>query len=227
MESYISSDVAQGMNYEPISKVNLKQSLFGAIETDEVSCKNYVIELSNVDNSYKCKFEVLGQNCICSEIQQIPSGSWLKEFKTPGIKLTDLENSTLKVDKKIKLLICIDVAGKLFTGKITPLMSNLTAVHTRFGWTVLGKLFGSEPNVESKHSLIISSLLTQTQCISDIWSLDVLGLQVLSIARLQTTKCFNETLRVNAEGRNEVALPWVVDNSSYLKTENLQKKSIE
>ncbi|GBN10587.1 hypothetical protein AVEN_211951-1 [Araneus ventricosus] len=143
MKSYISSDIAQSMNYEPLSKVNLKQSLFGAIETDEVSYKNYVIELSNVDNSYKCKLEVLGQNRICSEIKQIPSGPWLKDFKMHGIKLTDLENSTLKVDKEIKLLIGADEAGKLFSGKIIPLKSNLTAVHTRLGWTVLGKLFGS------------------------------------------------------------------------------------
>ncbi|GFY74637.1 integrase_H2C2 domain-containing protein [Trichonephila inaurata madagascariensis] len=36
----------------------------------------------------------------------------------------------------------------------------------------MGKLFDSEPSVESKHSLLISSLLTQTQCISDLWNLD-------------------------------------------------------
>ncbi|GBO33783.1 hypothetical protein AVEN_31648-1 [Araneus ventricosus] len=214
MKSYMSSDIAQSMNYEPISEVNLKQSLFGAIQTDEVSYKNYVIELSNVNNSYKCKLEVLGQNRICSEIKQIPSGPWLKEFKMHGIKLTDLENSTLKVDKEIKLLIGADVAGKLFTGKIIPLKSNLTAVHTRLEWTVLGKLFGSEPSVESKHSLIISSLLTQTRCISDLWSLDVLGItgsahrQTAKELEEETTKYFNKTLCVNAEGRYEVALPW-------------------
>ncbi|GFY48123.1 integrase catalytic domain-containing protein [Trichonephila inaurata madagascariensis] len=106
-----------------------------------MSYKNYVIQLCNVDNSYKCKFEVLGQNCICSEVKQIPSGPWLKEFEMHGIKLTDLENSTLKVDKEIKLLIGADVGGKLFTGKIIPLKSNLTAVHTRLGWTVMGKTF--------------------------------------------------------------------------------------
>ncbi|GBM66951.1 hypothetical protein AVEN_57852-1 [Araneus ventricosus] len=211
IKSYISSDVAQRMNYEPISKVNLKQSLFGAIETDEVSYKNYVIELSNVDKSYKCKLEVLGRNRICSEIKQIPSGPWLKEFKMHGIKLTDLENSTLKVDKEIKLLIGADVVGKLFTGKIIPLKSNLTAV-TRLGWTVLGRLFGSEPSVESKHFLIISSLLTQSQCISDLWYLDVLGItgsvhrQTAKDLEEETTKYFNETLCVNAEGRYEVAL---------------------
>ncbi|GBL86680.1 hypothetical protein AVEN_194910-1 [Araneus ventricosus] len=232
MKSYISSDIAQRMNYEPISKVNLKQSFFGAIETDEVSYKNYVIELSNVDNSYKCKFEVLGQNRICSEIKQIPSGPWLKEFKMHGIKLTDLENSTLKVDKEIKLLIGADVAGKLFTGKIIPLKSNLTVVHTRLGWTVLGKLFGSEPSVESKHSLMISSLLTQTRCISYLWSLDVLGItgsahrQTARELEEETTKYFNETLCVNAECRYEVALPWVVDNSSLPENRKLAEKSL-
>ncbi|GFW64997.1 integrase catalytic domain-containing protein [Trichonephila clavipes] len=65
-----------------------------------------------------------------------------------GIQLTDLENSSLKAEKEIKLLIGADVEGKLFTGKIIPLKSNLTAVHTCLGWTVMGKLFGSEPSVE-------------------------------------------------------------------------------
>ncbi|GFW34734.1 DUF1758 domain-containing protein [Trichonephila clavipes] len=70
-----------------------------------------------------------------------------------GIKLTDLENSTLEVDKKIKLLIGADARGKLFTGKIIPLKSSLTSVHTRLSWTVMGKLFASEPSVERSPSL--------------------------------------------------------------------------
>ncbi|GBM48196.1 hypothetical protein AVEN_72473-1 [Araneus ventricosus] len=182
MKSYISSVIAQSMKYAPISKVNLKQSLFGSIETDEVSYKTYVIELSNVDNSYKCKLEILGQNRVCSEIKQIPSGPWLKEFKMHGIKLTDLENSTLKVDKEIKMLVGADVAGKLITGKSMPLKFNLTAVQRP-------------------------------------WSLDVLEItgsahrQTAKELEEETTKYYNETLRVNSEGRYEGALPWVVNNS--------------
>ncbi|GFY37968.1 integrase catalytic domain-containing protein [Trichonephila inaurata madagascariensis] len=89
------------------------------------------------------KFEELGQECICSEIEQLPSGLWLNEFKIHGIQLTDLEISRFNVDKEIKLLIRADVGGKLMTGKIKTLKSNSTAVHTRLGWTVLGKFFGT------------------------------------------------------------------------------------
>lgn len=47
------------MHYKPISKVNLKQSLFGGIETVESAYNNYVIELSNVNYSYKYKLEII------------------------------------------------------------------------------------------------------------------------------------------------------------------------
>ncbi|GFU45594.1 DUF1758 domain-containing protein [Trichonephila clavipes] len=83
----------------------------------------------------------------------------------------------------------------------------------------MGKLFGSEPSVESKHSLLISSLLTRTQCISDLWNLDVLGItgtayrQTAKELEEETMKYFNETLCINAEGRYEVALPWKADFS--------------
>ncbi|GBN57735.1 hypothetical protein AVEN_255022-1 [Araneus ventricosus] len=42
----------------------------------------------------------------------------------------------------------------------------------------------------------------------------------------ETTKYFNETLRVNAEGRYEVALPWVVDHSSLPENRKLAGKSL-
>ncbi|GFX97344.1 DUF1758 domain-containing protein [Trichonephila clavipes] len=95
----------------------------------------------------------------------------------------------------------------------------------------MGKLFGSEPSVESKHSLL-SSLLTQTQCISDLWNLDVLGItgtayrQTAKELEEETTKYFNETLCINAEGRYEVALPWVVGNFSLPENRKLVEKSL-
>ncbi|GFQ78018.1 integrase catalytic domain-containing protein [Trichonephila clavata] len=53
MKSYISSDIVKSMNYKSKNEVNLKQSLFGGIETVESVYNNYVIELSNVDGGYR------------------------------------------------------------------------------------------------------------------------------------------------------------------------------
>lgn len=231
MKSYISTDIAQSMNYKSISEVNLKQSLFGGIETVESVYSNYDIEVSDVDNTYKCKFEVLGQKRICSEIKQLPSGPWLNELKIHGIKITDLEKNTFKVDKEIKLLIGADVAGKLLTGKVIALKSNLTAVHTQLGWTVLGKFFSTESNVNTNHSLI-TSLLVNNQCISDLWKLDVLGITDPAHRKSkieleeETNKYFNETICVNSESRYEVTLPWVVDSSSLPDNKKLAEKSL-
>ncbi|GFY25983.1 DUF1758 domain-containing protein [Trichonephila clavipes] len=120
----------------------------------------------------------------------------------------------------------------MFTGKIIPLKSNLAAVRTRLGWTVMGKCYGSEPSVETKHSLLISSLLTQTQCISDLWNLDVLGItgtayrQTAKELEEETMKYFNETLCINAEGRYEFALPWVADDFSLSENRKLAEKGL-
>ncbi|GBM73945.1 hypothetical protein AVEN_29608-1 [Araneus ventricosus] len=155
-----------------------------------------------------------------------------------------------EVDSEFRVKISREIFN---TGKITnkksvsqyseskPVVSNACELLTandnnksteNIRWTVLGKRFGSEPSVESKHSLVISSLLTQTQCISDLWSLEVLGitdfcaLQTAKELEEEATKYFNETLRVNAEGRYEVALPWVVDNSSLPENRKLAEKSL-
>ncbi|GFW79864.1 integrase catalytic domain-containing protein [Trichonephila clavipes] len=160
----------------------------------------------SVERIYRIKRDltVLGQNCICSEVKQIPSGLWLIKFDMYVIKLTDLENSTLKVDKEIKLLIGADVGGK-----IIPLKSNPTAVHTRLGWAVMGNLFGSEPSVEN-----------------------VLGItgtahhQTAKDLEEETTNYFNETLSKKGEGRYEVSLPWVADNFSLPEKGKLAEKGL-
>ncbi|GFX36424.1 DUF1758 domain-containing protein [Trichonephila clavipes] len=117
MKSCISSDIVKSMNYKSKNEVNLKQSLFGGIETVESVHINYVIELSNIVGGYRCKFEVLGQEHICSEIEQHPSGPWLNELKIYCIQLTNLEINRFNVDKEIKLLIGADVGGKLLKEK--------------------------------------------------------------------------------------------------------------
>ncbi|GFY67251.1 integrase catalytic domain-containing protein [Trichonephila inaurata madagascariensis] len=125
MKSYISSDNVKIMNYKSknvcVWEVNLNQSLFGGIETVESVYNNYVIELRYVDGGYRCKFEVLGQERICFEIEQLPSGPQLNEFQMHSIQLTDLEINMFNFDREIELLIGADVGGKLLTGKVKTL----------------------------------------------------------------------------------------------------------
>ncbi|GFQ81995.1 DUF1758 domain-containing protein [Trichonephila clavata] len=129
------------------------------------------------------------------------------------------------------VIIGADVVGKLLTRKVKTFKSNLKAVHTRLVWTVLGKFFNTEQIINS-HSYIISSLLVQNPCISDLWKLDVLGItdpaQRKSKFELEdeTNKYFNETLSVNSEGRYGVALPWIVDSSFLPENKMLAEKGL-
>ena len=95
MKSYICEDNATSINCTCIGESKIKQSLFGGIETPGNVYKSYLIELSDIDDKYKCKLEVLSQKQICSEIKQIPYGPWLHELKSLGIKINDLEKKSI------------------------------------------------------------------------------------------------------------------------------------
>ncbi|GFX63759.1 transposon Ty3-G Gag-Pol polyprotein [Trichonephila clavipes] len=69
-----------------------------------------------------------------------------------------------------------DIVGKLFTGEVKQLSEGLTAVNTRLGWTVMGKL-SCESKFESENSLLVHSLFTNREKISDVRELDSLGIK--------------------------------------------------
>jgi len=111
--SYVLENVATELRYKSLGKETIVHSLFGNVKSAEHKHNRYRVFLSNMDNSYKCNFEVLDQHTICGDISYITRGTWLTELIEKDIHLTDVEDNSLP----ISLLIGADIAGKLFTGK--------------------------------------------------------------------------------------------------------------
>lgn len=99
----------------------------------------------------------------------------------------------------IEILIGADVAGKLLTGNVHQLKCGLTAVETQLGWTLMGKVPGSE--TYQNNCLLVHTLLT-SQAIPDLWKLETLGImdsgesKSRAAIELATKTHFLETVKV-------------------------------
>ncbi|XP_018378084.1 PREDICTED: uncharacterized protein LOC108770847 [Trachymyrmex cornetzi] len=109
--------------------------------------------------------------------------------------------------------ICADVAGKIYTGRIVNLKCGVTAIETRLGWTLLGRA----PRFKKKESdtvLTVLSMYVQDADITDLWNLDVIGIEdpirkSTKEEHLQEVLCrFYDTIKIEETGRYEVFLPW-------------------
>ncbi|GBN68648.1 hypothetical protein AVEN_251378-1 [Araneus ventricosus] len=102
------------------------------------------------------------------------------------------------------------------TGGFKLLTSGLATIETKLGWTVFGK--NPMPEISGNSTL----LLNKEALISDLWSLDALGIldppEKKNILELQeeARDHFLSTVKVNEEGRFQVSWPWL-DNHLPLK----------
>ncbi|XP_055940933.1 uncharacterized protein LOC129971324 [Argiope bruennichi] len=162
--SYILKATAKEMNYKDKRREYLQHSLFGGSNTSTCQHDVYMIYLSRVSEEYNCYFEVLGQEEVCDSILSRKRGSHFKELRDYNIHLAE------DLDGPIQILIGADVAGKLITGNHLQLKNGITAIETKLDWTVIGRA-----NIENT-SLLTTSMLTTNTCISDLWTLDSLGI---------------------------------------------------
>ncbi|GFT11589.1 DUF1758 domain-containing protein [Trichonephila clavipes] len=123
-----------------------------------------------------------------------------------------------------------DIIGKLFTGEVKQLSEGLTAVNTRLGWTVMGKL---SCGFKLDNSLLVHSLFTNREKISDLWELDSLRIkdpsEKKSKLELQdlALKHFENTVLRDDEGRYIVRIPWIEGNEKLEDHYSLAKGRLE
>ncbi|OXU31774.1 hypothetical protein TSAR_006772, partial [Trichomalopsis sarcophagae] len=115
----------------------------------------------------------------------------------------------VKIRKTCGCLTC----GRLYTGKIIQLENGPTAIETKLGWTFLGRS-GETVTPREDAALTVLTMFNREAQITDLWELDVLGIAdptatLFKEAHLsEVKKQFQETVRVDEEGRYEVNLPW-------------------
>nr|XP_022907792.1 uncharacterized protein LOC111419242 [Onthophagus taurus] len=202
--TYILKSTALALGYQSKRREKIIHCLFGGATSQE---NHECYEVTAMYKNYKCSFEALSQSVICTDIAPVFDGPWMQELDRMGIHVTD------KYDPApIELLIGSDVAGRLYTGKRHILSSGLVAVETLYGWTLMGRI---PLNTSRSATMTSISLFVRDASITRLWQLDVLGItdptehksrqEVVSAAR----DFFNETVKINEDGRYEVNLPWL------------------
>ncbi|XP_055950866.1 uncharacterized protein LOC129984948 [Argiope bruennichi] len=115
----------------------------------------------------------------------------------------------------IEILIGADVAGKLMTGGYREMSCGLVAIETKLGWSVMGRI--TETARSECSSLLVQSMLSTAEKITDLWSLDTLGITDPSVKKSQIE--LQEAARMHflntvhlVDDRFEVDLPWLEDH---------------
>ncbi|CAL1266110.1 unnamed protein product [Larinioides sclopetarius] len=112
-----------------------------------------------------------------------------------------------------EILIGADIAGKLMTGGFKLLTSGPAAIETKLGWTVFGK--NGMREISDNSALLVTSMLNKEILVSDLWSLDSLGIldpsEKKNKQELQeeARDHFLSTVKVNEEGRFQVKSTWL------------------
>lgn len=227
--SYATKEIIEVMGFEPIKEVKIVHTLFGGKQTEEVPHKEYILNLSDLENSYNCRIQVLDQKKICNEVARVPHGEWIKEMERMNITISDREEKFRKIDSTIHLLIGADVTGKLLTGKLHTCVAGPVAVQTKLGWTLMGKI----PRAKSREA---SDVLTYTALLcnnlDNLWKLDLIGISESIIdkseelIREETLAHFQQTVRRDHEGRYEIALPWIHEKTNLESNREVAEKRL-
>ncbi|GFS86621.1 DUF1758 domain-containing protein [Trichonephila clavipes] len=114
--------------------------------------------------------------------------------------------------------------GKLLTGNLIEFDSGLTAIETKLGWKVIGKVCSNDKNV----MLTTSSLHVRNVSVKELWELDVLGitdplLNENTKENFELTD-FKNKMKILPDGRYEVKLPWKCNSENLPSNKELTWK---
>ncbi|UYV67850.1 hypothetical protein LAZ67_5002241 [Cordylochernes scorpioides] len=219
--SYILHSTAMEMEYEQSRREFFRHSLFGGSSTDVVEHEVYTIHLSDINNSYRCEFEALGQPLICGSIPPVCPRSLLE-----GSEELDVSDS---MRDRIEVLIGADIAGRLLTDDQRRISSGLVAIRTKLGWTVMGKIPPTEVR-DDISSLCVTTLLSLD--LENLWKLDAIGVSDAEVEKktqslqAEMEEHFAHTTTRDIEGRYEVALPWVQDKEKIPSNKDLAEDQL-
>ncbi|GBO33587.1 hypothetical protein AVEN_230190-1 [Araneus ventricosus] len=129
--------MAEEMKYPVSRQETIKHSLFGGVST-----KEFVIR---------------------ENVPPVSEGPWLDELKELGVILTD----TIVSNESMQVINGENIMGRLLTSKRKLLLSDLVAVETHLGWTLMGKV----PQVNTERvnlAMTVTSLLVKEAEIADL-----------------------------------------------------------
>ncbi|GBM66298.1 hypothetical protein AVEN_242469-1 [Araneus ventricosus] len=162
--SYVSGKMITQFKASSLRTETVIHALFGGKETKPTYHEVFPVEVSNLNRTFSCSFEVLSEKMICGFIPRIENKEILNELKRKKIDFTD----SFRNETEVNLLIGADVLRKLLTGNTVELESGLTAVETKLSWTVFGKGSYKKDNI-----LTTLSMHSMNVPINKLWQLEV------------------------------------------------------
>lgn len=87
--SYILTEVAEFLGYNPISSKDVTHSLFGGFNTDSKKHNVFLIRMESHENQYACNLEVMDQKIICDNIPSVKKNNFLEELEKNYILVSD------------------------------------------------------------------------------------------------------------------------------------------
>ncbi|CAH2095423.1 unnamed protein product [Euphydryas editha] len=220
--SYVKDEIMERLQIQPVKKEDLKIQVFGGHNVSSKFHNLYNFCIENINNSFKFEISALGQNFICNNIPRINNDNqYLNNLL--------LQHNIILTDKgedypDIGILIGADFSGFLMTSALVHLPKGLTAIRSKLGWTLQGKI--SMTNNLTNINLLCTNL-------SDFWSLETLGIrdpiEVKSKieAEAEVVAAFEKSVTVNTEGRYEVQLPWKVGHDNIYNNYNLALRRMQ
>ncbi|XP_033227854.1 uncharacterized protein LOC117179823 [Belonocnema kinseyi] len=226
--SYILKSVASKFKYKQIGKQELVHLPLGGDRSEIITQARYLIRAGNSDGSYWCNFQTLDQEMIYADVPTVIEGKWIDELKNEKISFSDVCSE----EKSVAVLTGVDVAGKLLTGRLHTLPSGLTAVETRLGWTLMGKV---PIKREDDLNMVVSaiSMFVKEADIKDLWSLGAIGIKDPIEQRLKkdteeaTKQALLNNVIMSEEGRYEVKVLWLENHPPLKDNKHVAVKKLQ
>lgn len=208
--SYILRRTVEDLGLKAVAEESVAHVLFGGSQTSKVRHLKYNLKVQKMGGQYLREIQVRDTEKICQSIPQISKSSTtlMEELKEKMIWISDVGENC----PEIELLIGMDAYADILTGKIVPLSNGLTAIETKFGWTLGGERLDDQP--ENNMANLTITMTCSDGSIAQLWDLETIGIldpvEVRSsAARDQEAKDYLiSTLKRNEDGRYVVGLPW-------------------
>ena len=200
-QSYILNKTILKLNLKSEGEKVMSHNLFDGSQSKNIKHSIYNICLQNVDGSFADNFHLFDQNKICQPIPRLNNLKYVHQLQSKGIYMSDFGDGS----PEIEILLGADILAMITTGNTFRLDHGLLAVETMLGWSLIGRIQNFVQETCNTFCL--------ENCISDFWSLDVLGIQDkiydgTSEDDIEVIKMFEENISCNNDGRYVVNLPW-------------------
>ena len=205
-QTYITQNLVNHLNLQPIRELNMKVKAFGNEEGKNMRLKEYQVVIKPIDMCNSIYVKAIAVPNICAPVK-----SAVIEHRFLGtLKLADKGNSMYS---PIDLLIGADSYWKIVDGKLKrDDQSGLVAISSMFGWLINGPIKNEVP---FKSVNLVTSHVMKVQCetkddkvlsqeINRFWDLDVLG---ISDNETSVYQKFNENIKFE-NSRYVIKLPF-------------------